>query len=301
MLIRVIITIITLLLLFNEYFQVLDKVKKRNRKKIILLILLVLSILSIVDVVNEVNDGNELIEKANNLVIKSNKLISNTDSIIVDLKKNIISVEDASKSIESIDLVLKNVEDSVASQVNILKSVVNKSKELIKLEGQRFEQDKANVMSFERELILDKINSDSILVSIKYRLSNKGKRNAIDMTLTNKLFFYNDEKDRFTLVNLNNDDVLTTEIESNTSLTQSYSYSMEVENIETIYDRLVLIILCEYKDDISMKKMEYKECFIVKNLKNKNSNFFIQNSAEFQKKINTVLIASGNEKYIINE
>ena len=181
--IKLVITFVTLFLLFDEYFKVIDKIQKNYRRKILLTSIAILSILSIVDVILEVKDGKVLVEKANKIILQSDTLISNTNFIITDLDKNIKSVEKTGKSIIEIDSVLKGVRDSVSNQVNILKNVVDDSKELIRLEKQKFEQDQAKIIAFNTNVLFKKSKADSTLFDIDYKVTNNGLRNAIDIKL----------------------------------------------------------------------------------------------------------------------
>jgi hypothetical protein len=298
--IKLIITIVTLFLLFDEYFKVIDKVKKRNRRKIILTSLAVLSILSFVDIIIEVNDGNALVEKANKIIIQSDTLISNTNSIIIGLGKNINSVEKTGKSIIGIDSVLKDVRDSVSNQVEILKNVVNKSQELVRLEKQQFEQDEAKIVVFNSNILLLKNKIDSTLFDIKYGVTNKGYRNATDIKLSDQIFLYNIALDRFVRINAPNNNNFPVDIPGGSSGFYVIKFNYTKERLTKEFDKIILIIKCEYKDGISKKPLSYKGVFIVKNLKSPDNEFILLDNDEFSKKINQALFRENLKEYLID-
>ncbi|RKN83355.1 hypothetical protein [Ulvibacterium marinum] len=181
--IKLVITVITILLLFDEYFKVIEKVKKKNRRKILLIALALLSILSLVDVVIEVNEGNELIQKANNIIKKSDTLISQSNVITNDLHENIESVKETGESLAGIDSVLKGVRDSVSNQVEILKAAVIKSKELFRLEQQKFELDKPNLIIPSGQVLLVDSNINNNGYDITFIVHNFGNRAAKDIQI----------------------------------------------------------------------------------------------------------------------
>ncbi|WP_248722611.1 hypothetical protein [Seonamhaeicola sp. ML3] len=184
-------TIITLFLLFDEYLRVIDRVAKKSRRRVVLSVLAVLSVFSLVDVIIEVNEGDALVEKANQIIIQSDTLLSNTNSIIDDLEKNIKSVEESGESIVSIDSLLKQVKDTVSSQVELLKSAVNKSVELVELEEMRFKQDEAMIDILSSDVRLEKNEIDSSFFNIKYSFRNFEKRYAVNLKFEDKILLYN--------------------------------------------------------------------------------------------------------------
>lgn len=298
--IKLTITIVTLLLLFDEYFKVIDKVRKSNRRKIILIALAILSFLSLVDVVIEVNEGDELVKKANKIISQSDTLISNTNSIIMDLGVNIKSVEKTGKSIIGIDSVLKGIRDSVSSQVEILKNVISKSVELVKLEELKFEQDEAKIIAENSDILLVENKFDSTLFSIKYYVINKGIRKAVNINFNFLLLLYKKSLDQFSIIIDSGNSYFSEDIVSNTKGGLTIDTHIIKEKLVNDFDTIILILKCEYQDAIFKKILNYKGDFIAKQLKSPDIEFHFLADYEFAKKINQVLIKKNHKEYLID-
>jgi hypothetical protein len=301
--IKLAITIITLFLLFDEYFKVVDKVKKKNRRKIILTALGFLSVLSLIDVFIEVKENDELVEKANTIISQSDTLISNTNSLNSDLQKNIKSVEASGQSIKLIDSLLNDVKNNVYSQVDILDNVVNKSKELLALEELKFKQDESKVISYNSDVILKKNDSDSTLYEIRYLVINSGIRKAIDLKIEDKTLLYNEESNKFTLLDISENTFFSQELQElpyNTKLGQSIRLRSHSKKLLQEFDRIFLIVKCVYKDGLTGKRLVYYGHFISDDLSSPNVKFTFLGDKTYTDKLNQKLGQENLKEFMLD-
>lgn len=298
--IKLAITIITLFLLFDEYFKVVDKVKQKNRRKIILISLGFLSVLSLIDVFIEVKENEELVVKANTIISQSDTLISNTNSLNSDLQKNIKSVEMSGQRLKLIDSLLNDVKNNVYNQVDILNHVVDKSKKLLVLEELKFKQDESKIISYTSDVILKKNDSDSTFYEIRYLVINSGIRKAIDLKFEDKTLLYNEESNKFTLLNISENTFFYQELPYNTKLGQSIRLRSHSKKLLQEFNRIFLIIKCVYKDGLTGKQLVYYGHFISDDLSSPNVKFTFLGDKTYTDKLNQKLGQENLKEFMLD-
>lgn len=299
MYIKIFILIISSLLLFDEYFYFTKKVKKKIRKRIVLGVLVFLSILSFVDLYFEKRGNDELVQTAKDIVNKQDTLNTKTDSILIDLEKNLVSVEKTSQNIFKIDSVLKNVNDSIANQVELLNKAVKKSKELVKLEELQFKQDEAKLIFYNKNILFKKNEKDSSYYELELNCQNKGKRKAVEVSIKFKLLFFDKIHSKYEITDTERFIRYNLDIEVTSAHISKTEKLHKAEKNRYNYNSIILIIKCDYLDELTNSKKSYHRFYEIKQKKDLS---FIVSTIEVigdVRRVNEKLIEYNLNEFII--